>query len=93
MKREFVKTENAKRFRAHVALQAMAEVVPSTTATTHAQTAKADFSDLAMQLYGDEIEAKDRAAETARDARLKEMESFDATPEDTGEAGKKVAGV
>lgn len=77
----------------HPALQAMAEVVPSTTATTHAQTAKADFSDLAMQLYGDEIEAKDRAAETARDARLKEMESFDATPEDTGEAGKKVAGV
>jgi len=77
----------------HTALQPMAEVVPSATATTHEQTAKADFSDLAMQLYGDEIEAQDRAAETARDARLKDMESFGGFSDGTENVKKKVAGV
>ncbi len=76
----------------HPALQPLAEAAPS-VAEALQPAAKAGFSDLAMELYGDEIEAQDRAAEAARDARLKDMEIFGAPSEDTGDAGKKVAGV
>ena len=76
----------------HPALQPLAEAAPSVSEALQ-PAAKAGFSDLAMELYGDEIEAQDRAAEAARDARLKDMESFGAPSEDTGDAGKKVAGV
>lgn len=76
----------------HPALQPVTEVVaPASPAKSSAE--KAAFSDLAMELYGEEIEAQDRAAQEARDARLKDLESFDASPQDTGDAGKKVAGV
>ena len=76
----------------HPALQPLAEAAPL-AATAQQPVAKAGFSDLAMELYGDEIEAQDRAAEAARDARLEDMESFGVPSEDTGDAGKKVAGV
>ena len=77
----------------HPALQPIVGAVAPAN-TPPAPAVKADFSDLAMELYGEEIEAQDRAAaRAARDARLKDLESFDASLHGTGEAGKKVAGV
>lgn len=75
----------------HPSLRPMEEAEPTASS---APATKADFSDLAMQLYGDEIDAQDRAAEAARDARLKDMESFGRTSEGSTpeETGKKVAG-
>lgn len=75
----------------HAALQPATEASVTTPA---APVQRADFSDLAMQLFGDDIETQDRAAEAARDARLKDLESFGQASEvrNHEEAGKKVAG-
>lgn len=75
----------------HAALQPSTEPVATTPA---APVEKVDFSDLAMQLFGDDIETQDRAAEAARDARLKDLESFGQASEGRNHegAGKKVAG-
>ncbi|MBF5004710.1 Mu transposase C-terminal domain-containing protein [Diaphorobacter caeni] len=55
---------------------------------------KAEFSDLAMQLYGDEIEEQDRAARAEQDTRLNALTSLEELSEDAFRESsvKKVAG-
>lgn len=77
----------------HPALRPMAQNTPEAVVVLQEAAAQADFSDLAMQLYGEEIDAQDRAAETVRDARLLDMESFGLPSEATEDTEKKVAGV
>lgn len=89
----------------HAALHSMPIPSNEDAATGDGQTArsvtapatparKAAFSDLAMQLYGDELDAQDRTADAVRDARLKDMEGSEGSSEASplGDAGKKVAG-
>lgn len=77
----------------HSALRPIAQSTPEAAVVVQEPAAQADFSDLAMQLYGEEIDAQDRAAETVRDARLLDIESFGLSSEAAEDTGKKVAGV
>lgn len=75
----------------HPALRATAsEARPIATASDQHSDSKADFSDLAMQLYGEEIDAQDRDAEKTRDSRLQEID--ETVSGSTEDRDKRVAG-
>ncbi|WP_369629289.1 MULTISPECIES: Mu transposase C-terminal domain-containing protein [unclassified Variovorax] len=91
----------------HPALQPLTPSVPSIVAPMDMRSAPSEmpkperptaFSDLAMELFGEQIDAEDHAArnaaETARDARLNDLEDFDGSSEESSQraTGKKVAG-